>query len=130
MNERPQNKHLKNFVKGQSGNPSGRPKGLLTRAKVEATLGRFSSLTRAQLQEVVQDPASTMLEIMVASVMARAAKDGDASRLAFLLDRSIGKIKDMGPMEEDESLLEIQAMSDQELVRLVKERLPELEKSA
>ena len=94
MNERPQNKHLKPFKPGQSGNPSGKPRGLLTRSQVEALISKFSSLTRDQMQVVIQNPKSTMIEIMVASIMAKASKDGDYSRLQFLLERSIGKVKE------------------------------------
>jgi hypothetical protein len=82
------------WTKGQSGNPSGRPKGQLRRDQVEAVMGRFSAMTRAELQKIVQNEKSTMLEIMVASVMAKAAKDGDATRLQFLLDRTIGRVKE------------------------------------
>ncbi len=92
MSERPQNKHLKPFVKGQSGNPSGKPKQLLTKDKVKGILGKFADMTRSQLQDIVTDPKSTMLEIIIAAIMVKAAKDGDYGRLSFILDRSIGKI--------------------------------------
>ena len=35
-----------------------------------------------------------MIEITVASIFAKAAKDGDYSRLEFLLSRTIGKVTD------------------------------------
>jgi len=85
--------HVK-WKPGQSGNPSGRPKGIIRSDEVQALLGRLWKLTREELQKIVQDPKSTMGEIMVASVMARAAKDGDASRLQFLLDRAVGKVRE------------------------------------
>lgn len=79
------------WKKGQSGNPSGKPKQLLTKDKVNAIIGKFSLLNREELQSLVQSPKTPMIEIMVASIMVRAAKDGDYARLSFLLDRSIGK---------------------------------------
>lgn len=82
------------YKKGQSGNPSGKPKGILTKDQVHAVLGRFSSLNREELQAVVNNPKSTMLEIMVASVMVKAAQHGDHARLEFLWSRSIGKVKE------------------------------------
>lgn len=77
---------------GQSGNKSGKPKQLLTKDKVKGVLGKFSDMTRDQIQDVITNPKSTMLEIMVASIIVKAAKDGDFSRLNFILDRSIGRV--------------------------------------
>jgi hypothetical protein len=94
MSIRPQNRHLKPFKKGQSGNPRGKPKQLLTKADVETLFQKFAKKTKFELQEVIDDPKATMIEIMVASVMVRTVKDGDASRLQFLLDRAVGKVKD------------------------------------
>lgn len=56
-------------------------------------MGRFWNMTRDDLRSVVENQKSTMGEIMVASVMAKAAKDGDYARLSFLLDRAIGRAK-------------------------------------
>jgi len=83
------------YKPGQSGNPGGRPKDAIDRKKVDAIMNKFSHLSRAQLEAKVNSPETTMLELMIASVMVRAVKDGDASRLNFLLDRSIGKVKDV-----------------------------------
>lgn len=55
-------------------------------------MARFGRLTRVQLQEVIQNQKSTMVEIMIAAIMARAAKDGDYNRFEFLLQRSYGKV--------------------------------------
>ena len=90
------NPNIKNygFKPGQSGNPSGKPKQLLTKDKVSSILGKFATMTQEQLQAVVTDKKSTMIEIMIASVMVKAAKDGDYARLDFLLTRSVGKVKD------------------------------------
>lgn len=88
----PQN--LKPFKKGISGNPSGRPKDLLTKDKVDQIIARFSFMNRQDLQEVVQNPKTPMIEIMIASVMVQAAKTGDYSRLEAILSRSVGKVKE------------------------------------
>lgn len=87
-------KNLKPFPKGTSGNPSGRPKGALTTPEVSALMGKFCRLSRDELTAVIQNQKSSMIEITVASILAKAAKDGDYSRLEFLLARSIGKVKD------------------------------------
>jgi len=76
---------------GQSGNPAGRPKGIIRRDDIQALLGKFWNLDREALHAIVANPRSSMGDIMVASVMAKAAKDGDYARLSFLLDRMIGR---------------------------------------
>lgn len=48
--------------------------------------------TRTELQEVIDNPKSTMLEITVASVLVKAAQQGDASRLEQVLERAVGKV--------------------------------------
>lgn len=119
MSERPQNKNLKPFKPGQSGNPAGKPKGTLSSAEVSALMGKFCKKSRVELQAIIQDEKSTMLEIMVASVMAKAAKDGDYARLAFLLDRSVGKVK-----EEIEQT--VRSISDEDLDKIPRDALIKL----
>jgi hypothetical protein len=119
MSERPQNKHLKHFPKGVSGNPNGKPKQLLTKDKVSAILGRFATMTRDQLQDVATDPKSSMIEIMIASIMVKAAKEGDYARLDFLLTRSIGKVK-------DELELQARTIADDQLDLIPKSKIVEL----
>ena len=95
--------HVK-WKPGQSGNPSGRPKGILTSDQVRALIGRFWGMTREQLHVVVQDQKSSMGEIMVASIMAKCAKDGDYTRLDGLLNRTIGKVKEQVEVTSKPSL--------------------------
>jgi hypothetical protein len=78
--------------KGQVLNPTGRPKGILTTDQVKALFGKMSALTKDELLEIIKSPKSSILEITTASIFAKAAKDGDYSRLNFLLDRSIGRV--------------------------------------
>lgn len=82
------------FKPGQSGNPAGKPKGLLTRDQVEKLLATLWGLGTDGLQKVIENPKSTVGEVMTARVMAKCIEDGDYSRLDFLLNRTIGKVKD------------------------------------
>ncbi len=119
--------HLK-WKPGQSGNPSGRPKGQLRRDDVEATIGRFAKLTREELQVIVQSPKSTMLDIMIAGIMAKAAKDGDYARLQFLLDRSIGKVKDVQEVHQHNYDAELDKEPKENIIELLRNlRGPKLE---
>jgi len=125
MSVRPQNKYLKPFKPGQSGNPSGKPKQLLTKDKVSSIFQKFSCKNRIELQAVIDDQKSTMIEIMVASVMVKAAKEGDYARVQFLLDRAVGKV----PNENINENLNANIDKDQLIDRVPVETVIEMVKS-
>ena len=110
------------FKPGQSGNPSGKRKGGLTVDEVSDLMARFCRLSRDALQAVVEDPKSTMIEITVASILARAAKDGDYSRLEFLLSRSIGKVKDVILHEQEAVVDQLKDVPKETLISFLKDR--------
>ena len=78
MSERPQNKHLKPFKKGQSGNPKGRPK------KENA----ISDILNRLLDTPKDD--KTQREILLERVLQMALK-GDRWAINFIADRTEGK---------------------------------------
>jgi hypothetical protein len=92
----------RNFVKGQSGNPRGRlPIDPELRAVKEMTpsyvrkvISKFMAMNRDELTVVVKDPKTPMFEVTVASILTKSLQTGDYTRLNFLLERSIGKVKD------------------------------------
>jgi uncharacterized protein DUF5681 len=92
----------KRFKPGQSGNPGGRPKlpedvreaKRLTQAALERTLNDFLFMDREALQARLKEPSAPMIEVIIGSIIAKAATGSDQMRLAFLLDRMIGKIKE------------------------------------
>jgi hypothetical protein len=57
-------------------------------------------MTRAQLKEIIEDPKSEIVDIHIASIMAQGVKKGDFSSLASLLDRSVGKVKDISEVHQ------------------------------
>lgn len=96
MPRKPPTPDPKNLWKpGQSGNPSGRPKKLLTRDHVEHHFSTMAALSTSELEILCKDPKEPALRVMIARVIIEAIKAGDYSRLNFLLDRSIGKVKDV-----------------------------------
>lgn len=82
------------WQKGQSGNPSGKPKGIYTRDEIRAVVSRAYRMTKADLKRVIEDPESTMLEIHVASIMAQGVKKGEFYSFDGLMNRTVGKVKD------------------------------------
>ena len=104
---------------GQSGNPAGKPKGFLTVDDIRSMMHRFWRMSADDLLTVLENPKTPMGELMIASVMAKAAKDGDYSRLAFLMDRQVGKVK-----EEIEQT--VRSITDEDLDKIPRDALIKL----
>jgi hypothetical protein len=93
------------FKKGQSGNPLGlavrMPEFLkmrnYTREQIDTTLLNMIGLTNAELDERLGNVAATQLELMVGSIIKKAVETGCNTRLNFLLERIIGKVRDSQP---------------------------------
>lgn len=87
------------FKPGQSGNPGGRPKlpaalkaiGELTVDEVKRLIAKYARMTKAEVTAAIQNPETPILELNIATIFATGTKSGDYARLAFLLDRTIGK---------------------------------------
>lgn len=64
----------------------------LTRRKVVSVMSRFINMTDEDLKAFLSAGKGTALELYVASMLAKGIKDGDVTRLDFLLNRTIGKV--------------------------------------
>jgi hypothetical protein len=92
-------KHL--YKKGNPGGP-GRPKkpidgktlSRLSKVQVEQCFIKFMHMDLDALDAIVSDRSRSVLEHSVANIAKHAIEEGDQSRLNFLLDRIIGKVKD------------------------------------
>lgn len=80
------------FKPGESGNPAGKPRGLLTKAQVKTLVSQYWSAPTSELVDVMEDPSAPAGEKWIASIMLQGIKRGDANRLSYLLDRVIGKV--------------------------------------
>lgn len=88
------------FKKGQSGNPSGRPK--LTaeqRALRNMTRETIGELTRmllsddlAGIKAMAETPRCPAIKLILAKAVFNAVKKGDLHALNLILDRAIGKV--------------------------------------
>jgi hypothetical protein len=91
------------FKPGQSGNPKGQPKldkhlkevQKLTGVRFNAIVSKYASCSKEELYAIVQDPKTSVLDLTVCSILSKAMSQGDHGRLNFLLDRTIGKVKEV-----------------------------------
>jgi hypothetical protein len=116
----------RDFKKGQSGNPNGRPPvpheirelRKHNRREVEETLSKYLRMTAAELEEVAKSPYTPALDGMVVAVIMMAARNGDQWRFNFLLDRVIGKVPDRVADADGQPLM----ATFIDLIRLAKEK--------
>lgn len=86
-------------------------------------------MTRAELQVAATNPDTPMLEVAIASVFAQSAKTGDYQRLAFLLDRAVGKVPVVQETNDElEARRELQNLTTSELLQLVRDNVKDPEK--
>lgn len=86
------------FKKGQSGNPAGPNTVLGEAAKLNKStttrlLNKFLFMDRSDLQEIMLNPKTPLVELIIGKVVEQAIKYGDQKRLDFLLTRLIGPVK-------------------------------------
>jgi DNA-binding sugar fermentation-stimulating protein len=97
----------RNFKKGVSANPKGRTRlpseiveaRKLNRDSLEVALNKYLHMKRDALQAAIKNPDTPMLDVMIASIIAKAVQTGDNTRLDFLLNRTIGRIKEVVHVE-------------------------------
>ncbi len=127
-------KNLRPWVKGQSGNPGGVPQlppelkaiKSLTQIEITKLISKFARMSPSQMFVAMKDPNNSIIELTICSIFQQSLEKGDFTRLSFLLDRCVGKVRDV--VEDDESLderQELQKLSMKELLTLVKDNLPE-----
>lgn len=66
----------------------------LTRILFEGTLNKLINMNISELESYTQDSSVPAIEVILASILQRAIRDGDHTRLDFILNRLIGKVKE------------------------------------
>ncbi len=124
------------WLPGQSGNPGGRPRMSeehrsiisLSRIEILKLISKYGRMTGDQLQEAGKSGSTPVIELAIASIFLHSVKNGDYARLAFLLEQALGKVPTSAITDEEaQARKELQELSDSELLKLVKEKIPEFE---
>lgn len=122
------NPNLKPWPKGVSGNPSGRvalPPELvgiksLSQHEVTKLVSKYARMNKTELLGAVNDEGAPVLEVAIASIFVQAVKQGDFTRLGWLLDRAIGKVPSSEPDDGEKTKTPFAQLSDEELLALVR----------
>lgn len=100
------------FVKGQSGNPAGRPKkyvSLLRDAgyklsEINDTIQVMMAMDLDELKSVFDNPKATILEKTIANAMRKSLSKGSLYSLETLLTRVYGKPKEQMDITTDNKI--------------------------
>ena len=95
------------FAKGNLGGP-GRPRipiseklaTVMTQKEFARISQKFSEMTKEEIKELYQDPDSTALETAMAKIWHVTMAKGDERKMDFILNRMIGKVKDVVHVQE------------------------------
>jgi hypothetical protein len=93
---------MNRWEKGESGNPAGRSRGVVSQLKIDgyklaeinATILMCMNMTIDELKGVYTNPDATILEKTVANAMFSSLKKGSLYSLDTLLSRVFGKPKE------------------------------------
>jgi hypothetical protein len=75
------------------------PRGLMEmrkmkKAEFEATVYKYSDCTIDELNKHLEEKKLPYTDMQVISLMLKGFENGDTQRIGFLLDRTVGKVKD------------------------------------
>ena len=101
--------HLIPFVKGQSGNPNGRPRKYVTQLKAQGyrlseindTIQAMMSMNSEELKSVYDNPNATILEKTIANAMNKSLNKGSLYSIDTLLTRVYGKPEEQYDIQQD-----------------------------
>jgi hypothetical protein len=104
--------HLIPFVKGQSGNPNGRPRKYVSLLKeqgyklseINDTIQAMMAMDIFELKSVYDNKNATILEKTIAHAMRKSLEKGSLYSLETLLTRVYGKPKEQMDIKSDNKI--------------------------
>lgn len=87
------NKAAKGLVRGET-TPEQKEVTLLSREMVTRFISQYVGFSRADLTRRLKAPDTPMLECIIIQIILKSEKNADQWRLEFLLNRTVGKVKD------------------------------------
>lgn len=120
--------NLRSWLPGQSGNPSGRPKlpeelraiREFTADEIKRVIAKYGRMMAVEVIAMLAEEnrgRMPMLDLAIASTLL-AATNGSVAHLSFLLDRAIGKPKEV---VEDAGDGDVEPMTPQEALKILKD---------
>lgn len=92
----------------------------VTKVMFEEAIYKYMHKSHQELKELMTNPGDTpAFELMVVGILARAVIQGDVTRAEFLLNRIIGKVKDVVEIEDTTNKHETEALA-QKLLEAIK----------
>lgn len=115
-------------VRGKPGVPADLRKASdLTKANLRGLLNKYLWMSKVEIQSKMRDHNVPMIEMVIASIIFKAAHQGDEKRLTFILDRMIGKVKE--EIDINTYYDRLRKMSDSEVIQLGKQAITYLQAS-
>ena len=122
-------KNLKPFKKGQSGNPKGRPRKYVSTltdqgyklSEINDTIQAMMAMSLDELKKVYQDKEATILEKTIAHSMQKGLKNGNLSSMETLLTRVYGRPKEKLETEGTNTNfnVDLSGLSTKDLLKLI-----------